>query len=366
MRKRTANAAIFAIACGVSVPTAVYAQSGSQVYGLIDLGVEHVNNLGPTQNTSITRMQFGSAPSRLGFRGSEDLGGGLKANYVLEMGINANTGSIANGGRGFGRASTLGLSGPWGAVTVGRQLTMLFWSLVDTDVMIPGMYSSASLDPYLANSRADNSIAYRGTFNGLTVGATFSLGRDVVNTNSPGGTNCPGESTSDRKACREMSAMVKYDTPTWGAAIATDRINGGPGAFGGLVRGELTDRRDIVNGYVKFGAAKLTAGFMRRDNEGSTTLRRSDMSYVGASYSYGPWLGEAELLKLNFKNSPNGATLGVLRGTYFLSKRTALYATIGHIRNRGTQASSVSGVPGVTVSAGGVQSGVMSGIRHSF
>ncbi|WP_256222368.1 porin [Variovorax sp. PDC80] len=352
------------IAVGNSIVSA-HAQSSVQTYGLIDLGVEHVSGEGRPA-ISGTRMQFGTLPSRLGFRGTEDLGGGTKANFTLEMGINADTGTIGNGGRGFGRTSTLGLSGDWGAITLGRQLTYLNLSMTETDTMGPGAYSSGSLDPYLPNSRADNSIAYRGKFGAFTIGALYSLGRDVINTNSPGGTNCPGELPSDSRACRTLSGMIKYDATSWGVALGADRIYGGPGAFGGLTNSKLSDTRATLNGYVKFGDVKLTAGLLRRDNEGSSTSPRSDMWWLGGGYTIGPWLLESQLFKLDYKNSANGARLAVLRASYFLSKRSVLYGTVGHIQNSGSLALPVSAFPGLPNVIGGSQTGVMVGVRHAF
>lgn len=58
---------------------------------------------------------------------------------------------------------------------------MLFYSLLDSDILGPNVYSTASLDVYIPNARAGNAIGYRGTFNGLTLGATYSFGRDTVN-----------------------------------------------------------------------------------------------------------------------------------------------------------------------------------------
>lgn len=343
----------------------VHAQTSVQVYGALDLGVEYVDKVGPSRGR-LVRQQFGTIPSRLGFRGAEDLGGGMRATFNLEMGINADAGTLMNAGRAFGRTSTVGLAGSWGAVTVGRQLTFLFWSMVDTDTMGPGAYSSGALDAYLANIRADNSIAYRGNFGNFSVGALYSLGRDVANTNSPGGTNCPGELASDSKACRTLSVMFKYGTPEWGAAIGADRINGGPGAFGGLTSSGLTDMRTTVNGYYKVGDTKVTAGLLRRTNEGSSILRRSDLWWVGAGHTAGQWLFEAQLFGLDFENSANETTLLALRTTYFLSRRTALYATAGRVLNGGASAVAVSGFPGAANVAGGTQNGLMVGIRHSF
>src|SRR5262249_9109926 len=159
---------------------------------------------------------------------------------------------------------------------------------------------------YLPNARADNAIAYKGTFNGFTAGGTFSLGRDGVNAGpSPAGTNCPGEGVPDSSACRQWSVMLAYDTTGWGAAAAIDRQYGGPGAFGALISSQLQDTRKMVNGYVKLGAFKLGAGFMRRDNEGSVTSR-SDLIFLGASYQATlPLTLEVEAFDLDFHDSAN-------------------------------------------------------------
>src|SRR4249920_604342 len=103
--------------------TAAQAQSVT-VYGLLDSGIEYLDKVGATSK-SLTRMPglSGSVPSRLGFRGSEDLGGGLKADFTLEMGLGVDSGTFNQGGRGFGRQAWIGLSGPWGAVQLGRQYT---------------------------------------------------------------------------------------------------------------------------------------------------------------------------------------------------------------------------------------------------
>ncbi|RYF45153.1 MAG: porin, partial [Comamonadaceae bacterium] len=204
------------------------AASSVSMYGLVDVGVERVNNVGAS-GSGLTRMpsNTGTLPSRLGFRGSEDLGGGLRALFTLEMSFAPDQGTLGQGGRGFGRQSFIGLAGSWGTVTAGRQYSMLFMSVLDADVIGPAVYAMGSLDSYIPNARADNAIAYRGTFSGLTLGAQYSFGRDAVNAGpSPAGTNCAGESATDSSACRQWSAMAKYDSAIWGAALAYDRQNG--------------------------------------------------------------------------------------------------------------------------------------------
>lgn len=345
------------------------AQSSSVVYGVVDTGIQHVTNVG-AEGRSHTGMlvNTGSMSTRLGFRGTEDLGNGLKALYTLEAGISPATGGLGQGGRLFGRQAYVGLAGPWGTLTLGRQYTMLAWSGIDADILGANVFGIAALDSYIANARADNSISYRGTFSGLTLGATYSFGRDTVNAGNPGGTNCPGVTATDSQACQERSAMVKYDTSTWGAALAVDEIRGGPGAFGGLSSGSMRDRHISANGYVKLGALKLGAGVHRRDNDANVATPQSDLGYFAAAYTVSPQIViDGQVFHLKFKDSANKATLAALRGTYNLSQRTALYASVGHISNDGTLALSVSaGQGGLNPAAGSSQSGMAVGIRHSF
>ena len=339
------------------------------LYGLIDVAVEHVTNVGAS-GAGLNRMPSttGSLPSRVGIRGSEDLGDGLRAIFILEQGFAPDMGTFTQGGRAWGRQALVGFSGGWGALTLGRQYTMLYWSILDADILGTNIYGSGSLDPYVPNSRTDNAIAYRGTFAGLTLGATFSAGRDAVNAGSPAGTNCAGES-DERKACREWSALAKYDAARWGAALAIDEIRGGPGAFAGLTSSALTDTRVSVNGYVNLGTdLRLAVGLIRRDNEASARAPRSDLWYVGALYAATPLLKiDGEVFRLDFKDSADQATLAAARATYSFSKRTAMYVTAGRIVNGGSLAISVSaGAPGSNPLPGAAQSGIAAGLRHFF
>jgi len=363
--QHTLCAALALAACG-----ATHAQSSVTLYGLVDAAVEHLTNASATGG-SVTRMPglTGSAPSRLGFRGTEDLGGGLKAVFTLESGFGVDNGSLNQGGRMFGRQSFVGLSGDWGTLTLGRQYSMLFWSQLDADILGPNAFGSGSLDSYLPNARVDNAVAYRGTFSGLTVGATYSFGRDSVNAGpSPSGTNCAGENGTDTQACRQWSVLAKYDTPTWGAALAVDEIRGGAGAFAGLTSSQMKDRRSTVAGWAKFGALKVGTGLIARDNDAAPTNPRSNLWYVGASYPIAAALVlDGQVFKLDTKNSANGATLYAVRATYHLSKRTAVYATAGHISNDGATALSVSNAAaGSAPAAGGSQTGLAVGVRHTF
>ncbi|MGZ5266126.1 MAG: porin [Caldimonas sp.] len=356
----------FAFAAAAALPSSAQTVA---VYGLIDVAVEHVSNVGASGH-GLYRMPSvtGSLPSRIGFRANEDLGDGLRAVAVVEQGFAPDGGTFTQGGRAFGRQSYVGFTGPWGNVAVGRQYTMLYWSILDADILGTNLYGSGSIDAYIPNARADNAITYRGTFAGLTLGATYSLGRDSVNAGSPAGTNCPGEQAGDLKNCREWSALAKYDSPGWGAALAVDEIRGGAGAFAGLASSAMKDTRVSANGYANVGTLRLAAGLVRRDNDASAATPRSDLWYAGALYALTPVLKfDGEWFRLAFKGSSDRATLIAARATYSLSPRTAVYATLGHIANRGGLALSVSGgAGGSNPLPGTAQSGIGAGLRHSF
>jgi predicted porin len=353
---------------------AAQAQTSVQLYGLIDAAVEHVSNVaaGGASRVRMTDLSGGIAPSRLGFRGTEDLGAGLKSVFTAEMGIAPDSGAMNQGGRAFGRQIFVGLSGGWGAVTLGRQYTMIGSSLADIDVMGPSQYALGSLDPYLPNARSDNAIAYRGTFSGVTVGATYSLGRDVGTAGGPGATSCAGEDAVDKRACRQWSALVRYDAARWGIAAAYDTYNGGTGALAafGPTSSSLSDTRINVGAYGKFGPIKVGGGMLRRTNEGVTVATptanpRSVIYYLGLAYDVTSALViDGQISRYDLKDSGNDTRMAIVRATYNFSKRTAVYALVGNVRNGGTAARSVSA--GNTVAPGGTQTGIMTGIKHSF
>ena len=363
--------AAFALLYGTALSPA---SAQVSVYGLIDTSVEWMNKVGANSD-SLTRMPnlTASAPSRLGLRGREDLGGGLSAQFALEMGIASDSGAMNNGNRAFGRQAVVSLHGPWGQVGLGRQYNMLFWSLVGTDVIGPSLHSMASLDSYIPNARSDNSITYQTGWGDAasrwTVGASYSLGRDTVNAGpSPAGTNCAGEANgSNAQACRDWSLMLKYDSPRWGAAASHLQLNGGTGAFAGLTSANLRDKRSLLTGYANIDQLKIGAGWLRRDNDGNAAAPRSDLFFVGATYRWPQFTLDAQLSHLRPAHSANKASLLVLRGAYHLSKRTAAYASLGYISNKGAAAYGASSAAAGGLPAPGVnQTGIGVGLRHTF
>ena len=366
---RAARAAVMVAAMAVA-PVALAQTPGVTLFGIIDTGVEYVTDVGSAgQGLWRVPTQTGTVASRVGVRGSENLGGGLRAEFVIENGFAPDMGTAAQGGRLFGRQAWVGLSGPWGTVSLGRQYTMLFWSLLDADLLGPNMYSSGSLDSYIPNARADNAIAYRGKFGGLTLGATWSFGRDAVNAGpSPGGTNCAGETPGNARQCRGWSALAKFDAAGGGVALAIDELRGGPGAFAGLTSADKVDRRISANGYVNFGNTRVAGGLVRRSNDGAPAARRSDLWYAGVAHKLTPAITlEGQGYRLDYAANNDAALLFAARAQYAFSRRTSGYVTVGTIDNDGSLALSVSGgAPGSSPVAGGSQQGVMVGVRHAF
>ncbi|MFT4066995.1 porin [Paraburkholderia sp.] len=364
----------------LSISFAAHGQSVT-LYGVVDTGVEFVNHVGAASNT-LVRMpaNSGLAPSRWGLRGVENLGNGLQAIFVLENGFNTRGGDLGQGGRLFGRQSWVGLSGGWGTLSFGRQYTMTTYALVDSEISGPAMYSLGSLDNYLPNARADNSVAYKGRFGPVTVGAMYSFGRDSTGTgNSPGQGTCAGQVAGDFQQCRNISALLRYDTAHFGVTASYEEQRGGQNAvfnfFDGIAPAPLgrngKDARTQLNAYAKFGAAKIDAGWLGRrvdPGEGGSAAVRSNLYFAGMSYLITPAFEvDGEGFRMINAQHDTRATMAMLRAAYFLSKRTLAYLQCAYLMNSRHAAYSVStGGPGATPGVGMNQTGAMVGLQHSF
>ena len=336
------------------------------VYGLFDAAVAHTTNVNAAGD-ALTKMPSltGSLPSRIGFRGIEDLGDGLQAVFTLENGFAPDSGAMGQGGRLFGRQASLGLRGKYGTLTLGRQINMTFIATQKSDVLGPNLFSISSIDLYLPNARSDNAVGYLGQFGGFTAGATWSFGRDTSSAGGPSATACAGELPTDAKACRQATALLGYEQKAYGATASYDKLYGGPGAAGGLTGSANSDRRITLNGWGMLGETKIGGGVIARRTAAATGLSESDLYYFGVSHPVYPQLVlDAQLAHRNTKGSDADVKMAVARLMYFLSKRTATYVGIGTMRNTG--ASAVALDAGGTVGAGKTQNGVMAGLRHLF
>jgi predicted porin len=357
------------------------AQSSVTLYGIVDTGVEYVSHANAAGD-HVFRMPAvtGEFPSRWGLRGAEDLGGGYSAVFTLESGFNLRDGTLGQGGRLFGRQAFVGVKSPYGTVSFGRQYTMTYLALMSADIIGPDIYGMGSLDAYVPNARADNSVTYLGAWQGVTLGAGYSFGRDAAGNNSPAQGSCVGSVPGHGTECRDWSVMLKYEAQYFGAAASYEEERGGATAaanfFDGVTPTPLTsaadkDARTHVSAWAQYAGAKIGLGWLgRRVVTDSPALPdvRSDLFFLGASYFVTPaFIVDGEVYRIVNADHDTRATMGTLRTTYQLSKRTAVYAQVSYLGNSAKARYSVSGGGGGTTPAAGAnQTGAMVGVRHSF
>ena len=137
------------------------AGSRVQIYGILDLPIEHLRN---SNGTHLNRLlAIGAVPSRLGFAGTEDLGGGLQAGFRLETGLNLDAGGV-QGSRFFGRESSVSIiSREWGELRLGRQYSLMQIAIGKFDLDHMSMYSPmlAAQRSNLEQTSQDNVVGYR-------------------------------------------------------------------------------------------------------------------------------------------------------------------------------------------------------------
>lgn len=351
--KRTA----LALACiGLTGTGSAFAQSSVTMYGLVDAGVEYVNHAGP--NGSVVKLTSGGRnTSRWGLRGTEDLGGGLKALFNLESGIAIDTGNLDTSGTLFDRRATVGLSSSYGQVVMGRTFTTTYDFMLPFDPMgYAPNYSWATSSTATGGrkdglfSRASNAIRYDGAFGGFKLGATAAM----------------GEVAGDFKTSSKYALGVGYNAGKFAAAATWDRQNG---AGSSTTPADATDYIQGIHAGASydFGSLSLFAGYRnyKRTLTTGAASERSDMYWGGASYDFTPaFTLYGAVYKQNIKGGNDAdPILFSLRAQYSFSKRTLAYLSAGYAKARNGQNVSLSrDFTGYANS----QTGVMAGLQHRF
>lgn len=371
MKKNVCRALIIAAAVWSATASA---QNNAAIYGIYDTGVQYVTNADGAGG-SVVRMPSltGSVPSRIGFRGEEKLGGDLAAVFVLETGFTPDTGMLGQGGRLFGRQAYVGLKNSSGILMLGRQYTMLGQVLAAAGTIGPNIHGLGSLDPYVPNARHDNSVGYLGKFSNFTAGATYSLGRDTATSGGPAASSCAGEVSGDARACRLISVALGYGTPLAGVSAAYENMYGNSGARNvsgpdnPLTSSRYNDKRIALGGYVMMGTTKLGFGGISRTTNAARETG-TDIHFIGVTVPFAlSWVLDAEVSRLKVKNTSDTNTLLAARVSYNLSKRTAVYTSVGYVRNRVTLAANAAPVDSGGTNPGALnQAGIMGGVRHLF
>ena len=293
---------LIALAVLGSVAGVAQAQSSVTVYGKLDQGVRDLSN----KNTRTVATNVDSptqithrATSRLGFKGAEDLGGGLSAIFQFENRFNADDGT-QNGAALFHAQSNVGLQGNFGKVRLGR-----IYNNVD-DI-------AAGLDPFgqdgvsgmmtnlLAVTRQNNSIRYdSANYSGFGVQAIYSL-KESTSTPAPASDNDGfGVSATYNNGPISLAAGWNRKTNTNDSSYA------------------------VIGGGYTFGPAKVTALYEDvKDKTGATEVKQKN-ALIGLAYTIGAGTVNATYGQL--KTADNKDKKLAIGYTHNLSKRTSLYA----------------------------------------
>jgi predicted porin len=342
------------------------AQTNVTLYGVVDAGIEYANH--QVGGGSVSRLTSGNvAGSRWGLRGSEDLGEGLKAVFVLESGFDADTGKSAQGGRLFGRMAYVGLQGQWGSLLLGRQQSEIFDLIGPYDPMLLAPKYSIFTQDLSFVSRADNTIKYIGTFGGLVASAMYSFGAE---SGTAGGSEVPGSS----KLGREYGFRLSYSAGPFSVGGAYDETNTGTVT----INPDAKTRRAVVAGTYDFSLIKVFAGYRwARAYDGAVLAgaipgaanQGSNLWWTGLVWQVTPSasLGAAAYYQ-DFQNTGNDPWLFVAMGKYAFSKRTDAYLSVGYTKNKGNSNLGLSsGAAGFgNTPPGSNQLGATVGIRHVF
>ena len=291
---------------------AAFAQSSVTIYGIADVGVQGTSaGLGKT--AKVTSGQ--EAGSRLGFKGTEDLGGGLKANFVLEQGVLIDTGASDQGGRTFGRTTLVGLSGDFGSVNLGRDktTTLKFFdkhdpfasALINNGSGTRALYFVAGKTAQDTTGRVSNAIFYNTPdLSGFTANVSYGA----------------GEVTADNSANRSvgLTAGYKVDALEVGYNYAKDNVVG-----------NAISANTVAASY-DFGVAKPVFIFQKQKDDKGLDRKIYTLAVAAPVTATGKVLaGFTKLSDSATAKDVKQFSVGYIHG---LSKRTDLYAAYAYAK----------------------------------
>ncbi len=317
--------------------TTAMAQTNVQVYGLADMYLGH----GKSSNTyKQTRANEGGyAATQLGFRGTEDLGGGLKALFNFEMGISMDTGNgnLPGPNLSFTRQSWVGLGGGWGTVTMGRQYTPLFrvtWrpdpygvnSIFSPIVLWAQTQGQTGLLPWA--SRADNAVMYASPTNLPIQGALMYA---------------PGEATapSTRSGDYYGGSLTYSQGPLWVGYGFQQRKSGNAAAP--VPSPTKTTAQALAVNY-QTNQFRLGASYGEQDSDVAGSPKAKLLSLHGEYRITGNQQIGATYTRRDVSGTSNDNDALLLGYNYDLSRRTALYARLLMLRNKANASVSLGGV----------------------
>jgi len=320
--------------------TGSFAQSSVTLYGVVDASLETVKG-----TKSLTRVSSDNlASSRLGFKGVEDLGGGLKANFVLESSVGVDTGE-ANSTRFFSRAAWVGVSSGYGDLRIGRQDSSIGALAGNTAILGGQAYDDFKIAPMLSNNdyrRLDNAITY--------VAPTFvpGLSTQVQYSTAAGASKVVGaeDSTGAGKA---YGLSAQYAAGPFGAGL---------GYINAKKTSSVKDSGLLAFGSYDFGMAKVVA-YYEQDKTSKTA--ETTKLYGATGFSVQAGLSKAKNTDKIKSGDDDNATILAIKAVYDLSKRTSVYGLFTNVDNAKGSAL------GLTTTAAGKDSrGLAFGVKHAF
>ncbi|MDQ2821609.1 MAG: porin [Pseudomonadota bacterium] len=357
------NLIVTAILLGTSAVAS--AQSSVAIYGIVDAGFVGERG-GVTSNNKIT--SGAASASRIGFKGSEDLGGGMAAIFTLESGVKIDTGELDATNTLFNRQAFVGLKTTAGTVTLGRQYTPFHNALAQVADPFGTGYAGGSKNLFPdsgTNVRTSNTVVYTSpTVSGVTADVAYAF----------------GEQAGNNDAGRQFGASLGYVNGPLTARVAYNNKNTDTIAVGttAAIRRDIGHNTLVAANY-NFGPVRAYAAASFDKGPGSAPLGNSNNPYgatraptasldgneflIGLSAPV--WTGTllASVQHKNDKTSVNqDATGWGVAYLYPLSKRTNLYGAYGSINNKNGAGYTVAN----NTETGTGDKAFNLGVRHTF
>ncbi len=385
--KIAGTAAVLAFAAA-----SVHAQSSVTLYGVVDTGflwqTTNVNTFVPNaaKNPNLgSRVALSEGGSMFGLLGSEDIGGGYRANFKLQGAF-----SVTNGRTGlpgapgasqiFTQATTVGLQGPFGKIDFGRQYAPMAYALSDTDART-AQYFGSILTAWIAMSTVEG---WPGTSTNLAVGALYDDNAIVYNSPSFHGASvaleyAPGGVTGHFQAGSRESVVLRYSN--YGLRAAAIYYNGhdtNPYQYPNVttavpLTGVSNNRFVYLGAKYTWHQLSVSGSFSNGRNPSNETNGAPgaatgdiNMWTAGIGYLFTPAFNVTSgvYYMKDQKHNQNQSTLYAIGATYNLSKSTATYANLGYVSNRGGMNQELE--YGSPVAPGRNTTGAMVGLRHMF
>jgi len=329
------------------------AQTSLTLYGIVDAGVQYEKGTVRAGDERLWRLESGrQSSSRIGFKGSEDLGGGVTGVFTLENGFNIDDGRFTTTDTLFNRQAWVGLNGGFGSVKLGRQQTPLYYAVNAIDPFGINLAGNAQLffgsglyarDPLL---RTSNTINYTTpNISGFSAQVAYSFGETAgdttVNRQTDAGISYANGPLNVQLAYHDGNNVTVTGTAANAATGAT--ADPTPLAALGLAAatpgGTTSVPADIETAFLgatfDFRVAKAHVGFGITEVETAALGDRRNRNWlIGTTVPVGPGMVMASYNRNDVRAAADGVTNHYAIGySHPVSKRTNFYTSFGYTRN---------------------------------